>query len=130
MEASSPPVAVAARPRRQRGGRSRRGMGFRFAFAEVERINEQALQEAIEQSKKAHLLTELPREKYELEHHSDLHECELCLEEYEEGHELLRLPCLHLFHSSCVGPWLQKSYTCPICNTDACMAIQNGIEAG
>mmetsp|Transcript_13751 Transcript_13751/g.31409 ORF Transcript_13751/g.31409 Transcript_13751/m.31409 type:complete len:114 (-) Transcript_13751:158-499(-) len=90
----------------------------------AESLNERALQEALEASRKQHLMGELPREKYERAHHADLVECELCLEDYEEGDELLRMPCMHLFHSKCVGPWLQKSYSCPVCNTDASQALQ------
>jgi len=84
---------------------------------------ERALQEAIEQSKKAHLMSELPRESFHPERHKGLVECELCLMEYETGDELMRLPCLHLFHSNCVSPWLHKSYTCPVCQTDVCQAV-------
>jgi len=79
---------------------------------------DRSLQEVIDQSKRAHLLGELPREKFNPEQHKDLNECELCLEEYAAGDELLRLPCMHLFHCTCVTPWLQKSYTCPVCQTD------------
>eukprot|EP00928_Gymnodinium_smaydae_P013978 TRINITY_DN15068_c0_g1_i1.p1 TRINITY_DN15068_c0_g1~~TRINITY_DN15068_c0_g1_i1.p1 ORF type:complete len:436 (-),score=63.79 TRINITY_DN15068_c0_g1_i1:49-1356(-) len=84
---------------------------------------ERGLQEAIEQSRKAHLLHELPREEFVPERHKDLTECELCLTDYERGDELMRLPCLHLFHCACVQPWLQKSYTCPVCQTDVCEAM-------
>lgn len=84
---------------------------------------ERGLQEAIEQSKKAHLMRELPREKYHPERHKGLVECELCLMDYDTGDELMRLPCLHLFHSQCVSPWLHKSYTCPVCQTDVCEAV-------
>mmetsp|Transcript_34507 Transcript_34507/g.78775 ORF Transcript_34507/g.78775 Transcript_34507/m.78775 type:complete len:310 (-) Transcript_34507:198-1127(-) len=79
---------------------------------------DRSLQEVIEQSKRAHLLGELPHEKFNPEQHKDLNECELCLQEYVAGEELLRLPCMHLFHCNCVTPWLQKSYTCPVCQTD------------
>lgn len=86
-------------------------------------LNERVLQEAIEQSKKAHLLSGLPREKYNRERHGNLVECELCLEDYMAGDELMRLPCMHFFHSHCVSPWLQRAYTCPVCQTDANQAI-------
>mmetsp|Transcript_28656 Transcript_28656/g.52165 ORF Transcript_28656/g.52165 Transcript_28656/m.52165 type:complete len:304 (-) Transcript_28656:210-1121(-) len=79
---------------------------------------DRSLQEVIEQSKRAHLLSELPREKFNPDQHKDLNECELCLQEYSAGEELLRLPCMHLFHCNCVTPWLHKSYTCPVCQTD------------
>ena len=28
------------------------------------------------------------------------------------------LGCNHQFHASCVGPWLQKVASCPICRYD------------
>jgi len=119
--------------RRSRDSRHVRAGGLDLAAlgeAYTDGLNERALQEAIELSKKVHLLGELPREKYEHNHHMELVECELCLEEYQDGDELLRMPCMHLFHSKCVGPWLLKSYTCPICNTDANQAIQSGVATG
>jgi len=84
--------------------------------------NEQGFQEAMEQSRRSQLLADLPCEIYDPERHKDLTECELCLEEYEVGDELLRLPCLHLFHKACVGQWVQKAGTCPMCQVDVCQA--------
>lgn len=86
-------------------------------------IGEKALQEAIVQSQRAHLANNLPREKYNSAQHRDIVECELCLEEYNAGDELMRLPCMHAFHSGCVSPWLQKAGSCPVCQTDACQAL-------
>merc|ERR1712014_232546 len=84
---------------------------------------ERALQEAIEQSRMAHLLSELPHEKYNKDQHRDLIECELCLIDYEAGDELLRLPCMHLFHNDCVSPWIRKAHTCPVCQMDVYQAV-------
>lgn len=95
---------------------------FTWAFMDDALVGDRGLQEALEQSRKAHLVSELPVEKYNPQCHSCLTECELCLMEYEEGDELLRLPCLHLFHSACVRPWLLKKYTCPVCQIDVCEA--------
>ncbi|CAN8220463.1 unnamed protein product [Coccothraustes coccothraustes] len=41
--------------------------------------------------------------------------CTICCSEYVEGEVITELPCLHLFHKSCVTLWLQRSGTCPIC---------------
>mmetsp|Transcript_24279 Transcript_24279/g.47218 ORF Transcript_24279/g.47218 Transcript_24279/m.47218 type:complete len:448 (+) Transcript_24279:50-1393(+) len=45
-------------------------------------------------------------------------ECALCLEEYTEGEEILKLSCNHLFHEGCIGPWLVKSLSCPLCQKE------------
>lgn len=46
----------------------------------------------------------------------DLCRCPICLLEYEESDVLRQLPaCGHIFHTSCVDPWLEKQPTCPVC---------------
>lgn len=84
---------------------------------------EQALQDAIEQSRMADLLSQLPCEFYNPEQHKDLTECEVCLVDYVSSDELLRLPCMHLFHKACVLPWLRKAHTCPVCQINLCQVI-------
>lgn len=48
-------------------------------------------------------------------------ECPVCFLTYEEGEELRTLPCLHAFHTDCIGQWLTSrrasSMTCPVCHT-------------
>ncbi|NXK42210.1 PJA2 ligase, partial [Piprites chloris] len=41
--------------------------------------------------------------------------CTICCSEYVRGELVAELPCHHLFHKSCVTPWLQRSGTCPVC---------------
>lgn len=45
-------------------------------------------------------------------------ECAICLEEFRfrsEAEEVVRMPCGHFFHESCVVRWLEKSHLCPLC---------------
>lgn len=43
-------------------------------------------------------------------------ECCVCLEENRLDDRVTRLPCAHIFHSSCVVDWLvNHSCTCPVC---------------
>jgi len=47
-----------------------------------------------------------------------VHECRICLSEYQNGEELITLPkCLHQFHSSCISKWLTINQICPVCRT-------------
>lgn len=85
---------------------------------------EKIIQEVMEKSKLAHLLEGLPREKYDSSRHIDYKECDLCMEDYRDGDELVRLPCMHLFHGHCVLPWLRKSCTCPACQMDVRDAVE------
>ncbi|KAL4690530.1 E3 ubiquitin-protein ligase RNF181 isoform X2 [Rhinopithecus roxellana] len=41
--------------------------------------------------------------------------CPVCLLEFEEEETAIEMPCHHLFHSSCILPWLNKTNSCPLC---------------
>lgn len=42
-------------------------------------------------------------------------ECSICLEGFEDGDELINLPCMHRFHSCCLFPWVEVCGACPNC---------------
>ena len=43
-------------------------------------------------------------------------ECVVCLDAIREGEPVKRLPCGHVFHSSCIDPWLlEEKAVCPTC---------------
>ncbi|XP_053282157.1 E3 ubiquitin-protein ligase Arkadia isoform X2 [Pleuronectes platessa] len=44
--------------------------------------------------------------------------CTICLSMLEEGEDVRRLPCMHLFHQLCVDQWLLTNKKCPICRVD------------
>ncbi|KAK7838967.1 ring-h2 finger protein atl79 [Quercus suber] len=42
--------------------------------------------------------------------------CVICLEEFENGQSCqVFSQCNHIFHSNCIGRWLKRRLTCPIC---------------
>lgn len=45
-------------------------------------------------------------------------ECSICLEDFCDGEELMRFPCMHKFHSGCCRDWLRRHARCPVCNLD------------
>ncbi|KAA0714491.1 E3 ubiquitin-protein ligase RNF165 [Triplophysa tibetana] len=44
--------------------------------------------------------------------------CTICLSMLEDGEDVRRLPCMHLFHQACVDQWLATNKKCPICRVD------------
>lgn len=44
--------------------------------------------------------------------------CAVCLNDFEEGDMLRRLPCNHSFHTACVDKWLTRNKVCPLCVQD------------
>lgn len=42
--------------------------------------------------------------------------CAVCLSAFEDGEEVRKLKCKHIFHKDCLDTWLQQdSATCPLC---------------
>ncbi len=41
--------------------------------------------------------------------------CSICLADYNEGDSVVGLPCGHLFHKDCIGPWIETKHRCPLC---------------
>ncbi|KAK9949095.1 hypothetical protein M0R45_004638 [Rubus argutus] len=41
--------------------------------------------------------------------------CAICMECFEDGVQVIRLPCLHFFHENCTVQWLMTSHSCPLC---------------
>jgi hypothetical protein len=41
--------------------------------------------------------------------------CAICLSEYKASQKASELPCKHLFHKSCLWPWLKQADSCPVC---------------
>lgn len=45
----------------------------------------------------------------------DRKQCNICLEDFQNGDTRKILPCLHAFHVDCVDKWLRQNRACPIC---------------
>jgi len=44
--------------------------------------------------------------------------CPICSEDFAVKAVATRLPCSHVFHHSCVVPWLEMKLNCPICRAE------------
>jgi len=84
-------------------------------------------QRAPPQPNRRRLTSNQVREKFPAFHyHPENHveqplddECAICLDDFSEGMRLRRLPCGHVFHSTCISRWLiERSAFCPLCKVD------------
>jgi DNA-directed RNA polymerase subunit RPC12/RpoP len=64
-------------------------------------------------SKRAMDTLPILKASHELGHHE--RECTICQDHYQDGDEVVELPCKHLFHKDCLWPWLNRHATCPTC---------------
>jgi hypothetical protein len=46
--------------------------------------------------------------------------CNICLEAFVNGDNVKTLPCLHMFHTSCIDTWLTRKSECPLCKYSLC----------
>ncbi len=61
---------------------------------------------------KAHLFRAVSKETTAM---AEQQGCAVCTEAFREAEKLRKLPCSHLFHPSCIDPWLLKrAVTCPL----------------
>jgi len=41
--------------------------------------------------------------------------CTICINNYNENDNIIKLNCGHMYHPKCLIPWLQNQMSCPIC---------------
>ena len=57
---------------------------------------------------------------YIVETYNDSIGCSVCCENYCVSEEIWKLPCGHIFHSTCILNWFEKDkHTCPSCRYDS-----------
>ncbi|CAH8567619.1 unnamed protein product [Schistosoma bovis] len=44
--------------------------------------------------------------------------CSICFDDFKESESVIRLPCAHTYHQTCVTTWLKQHGTCPVCRKD------------
>jgi len=63
----------------------------------------------------AAFLQELPVQKLMKEDVQQHIRCSICCQDFQEGNEVVQLPCKHVFEQECLSPWLKEHNSCPNC---------------
>ena len=54
----------------------------------------------------------------ELLNNDEDNDCTICLEEFNNDEEIIKLKCNHLFHLKCIDDWIKKNQSCPLCRVN------------
>ncbi|XP_007895841.1 RING finger protein 150a isoform X1 [Callorhinchus milii] len=93
----------------------------RFRYANARDRNQRRLGDA---AKKAISKLQVRTiKKGDKETESDFDNCAVCIEGYKPNDVVRILPCRHLFHKTCVDPWLLDHRTCPMCKMNILKAL-------
>ena len=60
-------------------------------------------------------IAEIPKVPITQEHTDIKLQCSVCWEDFKLDEIVRKLTCSHLYHESCIIPWLELHGTCPIC---------------
>ena len=57
---------------------------------------------------------------FETKNYNNEDDCSICYsflhsDLQQEQDKIIKFPCTHEFHSSCLCTWIEKSFTCPLC---------------
>lgn len=85
---------------------------FRYAHAK-DRLQRRLFNAARKALTRIPTMTITPGMTHELQ--SD---CAVCLDPYQLQDVIRLLPCKHVYHKSCIDPWLLEHRTCPMCKND------------
>ncbi|CAG9320396.1 unnamed protein product [Blepharisma stoltei] len=64
---------------------------------------------------KTYELDAIPISQYNSSNNKEESTCNICLEDFQDGETIIRLPCMHIFHKNCGDDWLERKNSCPIC---------------
>jgi hypothetical protein len=52
-------------------------------------------------------------------------ECLICIENFNDDDDVIKIPCNHIFHKNCIKSWVcEESNKCPICRVEVNKGIQ------
>ncbi|KAL1130767.1 hypothetical protein AAG570_012008 [Ranatra chinensis] len=88
--------------------------------------NQLSEEEQVRIARRLGLIQHLPTSRYDGA--KKVGECPICMAEFLTGDSVRYLPCMHVYHVSCIDDWLQRSLTCPSCMEPVDAALVSSYE--
>ncbi|XP_076956030.1 E3 ubiquitin-protein ligase RHA2B-like [Bidens hawaiensis] len=64
------------------------------------------------------ILNRIPSYKYSSDPADSDSDCIVCLNRFNNGEHVRKLPCRHVFHKECVDGWIDhRNFNCPLCRS-------------
>ena len=64
-------------------------------------------------------IKKIPRFVYQKNKYNNLdNKCVVCQYDFKNGDNITKLTCGHIFHTDCVGTWLENNKICPMCHKE------------
>jgi len=117
-------AAAAPTPRRSRGSRGgTNDARLRIALQQGDFGPEhyellQQLDEGVDDGAKDALIRALPARTVAAKEAEKLGDCAICMEKMAARQKVTTLPCLHMYHTRCIGRWLKEKAVCPLCKME------------
>ncbi|XP_061566465.1 LOW QUALITY PROTEIN: RING finger protein 150 [Cololabis saira] len=99
----------------------------RFRYANARDRNQRRLGDAAKKAISKLQVRTIRKGDQETE--ADFDNCAVCIEGYKPNDVVRILPCRHLFHKTCVDPWLLDHRTCPMCKMNILKALGIALNA-
>ena len=64
---------------------------------------------------KKELIDQIDTINYDIDN-TTFFQCGICMDTFNQGEKVKRLPCEHIFHTDCMSQWIQTKNNCPFCD--------------
>ena len=70
-----------------------------------------------------------PSFPYALDLEGEPETCVICIDDLQDGEDVRKLPCNHIYHSDCIMEWVSRNANCPTCRATLSVSPDSPVDA-